>query len=538
MAARRPSSPEEELKHLLLSHELDLLEKLEERLASVQDRVGDDKVFQRSVRRVIVDALREAGVEDHERLSSILAPLVLSSLREEIRGSRDMMVEALYPLTGRLVSAAVRNAFRELLERIDTTLSQAFSFTRLRIRAQALLTRRSQAELLLQRFPFFELEDGLVVHRPTGLLVVRTGEDDPEGEETGQETGIDSDLVGGMLSAIMSFTKDAFGEGDSGELSTLEFGDSTLFMHSSPTITLAVKTSGTAPASFDGRLERAFVGFLDRWGEPLRDFEGELDPEQAMDMAADLRSRLRAVDTATKSSAGPKRPVGKAVAVLAVLLLVLFGFQAKRFMDAREAERREASIAAVESTARDAIARDPAVLGYPIQADYDRQAEVLRVRGLVPGYEERDSLRTALTDALPDTSLDYQMNTLPKAVPPATDRLQKWARANVIFFTRGATPRDEAGVQAKLVEAAKLLLGTPAGVRLRVVGYADPLGSRSINERLTRQRAEFAASGLEKAGVPRERLVVVGRPGEQFLTNVVGAGSESRRVEFEVVLSR
>jgi len=75
-------------------------------------------------------------------------------------------------------------------------------------------------------------------------------------------------------------------------------------------------------------------------------------------------------------------------------------------------------------------------------------------------------------------------------------------------------------------------------VRLRVVGYADALGSREVNERLTRSRAEYAAAELEAAGVPRERLVVVGRAGEQFLTNVVGEGSESRRVEFEVVLSR
>ena len=51
------------------------------------------------------------------------------------------------------------------------------------------------------------------------------------------------------------------------------------------------------------------------------------------------------------------------------------------------------------------------------------------------------------------------------------------------------------------------------------------------------ERAEYAASRLEKLGVPRSRMVVVGRPGEQFLTNVVGEGSESRRAEFEVILT-
>jgi hypothetical protein len=334
------SSPEAELKHLLLSHELDLLAKLEERMAVVQERVGDDKLFQHSVRRVIVDALREAGVDDHERLSSVLAPLVIESLREEIRNSREMMVEALYPLTGRLVSAAVRNAFREFLETIDTKLSEAFSLTRLRIWLQAMFTRRSQAELLLEAFPIFDVDDALIVHRPTGLLVAHTGEDE---DEEAEESGIDSDLVGGMLSAIMSFTKDAFGEGNSGELSTLEFGEATLFIHSSPTITLAVKTTGTAPATFDGRLERAFVGFLDRFGAPLRDFDGDLDPELRLDMVADLRSRLRAVVAASKTAVGPRRSVGKALALLAILLLAILGFFGKRFLDAREVAQREAA---------------------------------------------------------------------------------------------------------------------------------------------------------------------------------------------------
>ena len=529
------SSPEEELKHLLLSHELDLLAKLEERLGMVQDRVGDDKVFQHSVRRVIVDALREAGVDDHERLSAVLAPLVLASLREEIRSSRDMMVEALYPLTGRLVAAAVRNAFREFLETLDTKLGEALSITRLRIWFQARFTGRSQAELLLEHFPIFEVVDALIVHRPTGLLVARTGEDEEEDDE---DSGIDSDLVGGMLSAIMSFTKDAFGEGNSGELSTLEFGEATLFIHSSPTITLAVNTTGSAPATFDGRLERAFVGFLDRFGGPLRDFDGELDPELMFDMVADLRSRLRAVVAASKTAVGPRRSVGKALALLTIVVLAIFGVLGKRYLDARELAQREAEVLRIEAVAAEAIERDPAMLGYPVQAEYDREAGVLRVLGLVPGYEERDSLRGALVEALPDTELDYRVNTLPKAVPPATDKLQKWARASVIFFTKGAVPRDESEVRQKLAEAAKLLLGTPDDVRLRVVGYADALGSREVNERLTRARAEYAAAELEAAGVSRDRLVVVGRAGEQFLTNVVGEGSESRRVEFEVVLSR
>jgi outer membrane protein OmpA-like peptidoglycan-associated protein len=56
-----------------------------------------------------------------------------------------------------------------------------------------------------------------------------------------------------------------------------------------------------------------------------------------------------------------------------------------------------------------------------------------------------------------------------------------------------------------------------------------------VNHKLTIARAEFAAERLRAFGVPQRRLVVVGRPGEQYLTSEVGEGSDSRRVQFEVV---
>ena len=65
---------EEELKHLLLGAELDLLDRIEERCADLEARVGDDASLRGSLRSVIVDVLRDAGVQDYERLATVLAP--------------------------------------------------------------------------------------------------------------------------------------------------------------------------------------------------------------------------------------------------------------------------------------------------------------------------------------------------------------------------------------------------------------------------------------------------------------------------------
>jgi outer membrane protein OmpA-like peptidoglycan-associated protein len=67
-----------------------------------------------------------------------------------------------------------------------------------------------------------------------------------------------------------------------------------------------------------------------------------------------------------------------------------------------------------------------------------------------------------------------------------------------------------------------------------VIGYADPLGTPAVNAQLTLDRARFAHDRLVALGVPETRMVTVGRPGERLATQTVGAGSDSRRTEFEV----
>ena len=55
-------------------------------------------------------------------------------------------------------------------------------------------------------------------------------------------------------------------------------------------------------------------------------------------------------------------------------------------------------------------------------------------------------------------------------------------------------------------------------VRVRVSGFADSRGDDSYNHALSEQRAEMVARELEKAGIPRERLVVEAM-GERFASS-------------------
>jgi outer membrane protein OmpA-like peptidoglycan-associated protein len=118
--------------------------------------------------------------------------------------------------------------------------------------------------------------------------------------------------------------------------------------------------------------------------------------------------------------------------------------------------------------------------------------------------------------------------------PDPVELLERFAHQNAIYFSDGRTPRAPEQAEETLRELARLNLATPDYVRIRVIGYADPLGSVVVNRQLTLDRARFAMERLVELGVPQERLSTVGRPGERLLTERVGEGSDSRRAEFEV----
>ncbi len=580
-----PGTPEDRLRHLLLGHELALIRQLEKAQRRLGERVGDDAALTDSVTRVIVDVLRDAGVREHQRLAGTLAPLVLASLREEIRNSKDMLVDALYPLTGRLVAATVSNAFRDLVETLNRQLDRTVSPERWLIKAQSLATGVSEAELMLRRHPPFRIESLLLIHRPTGLLIDRVTED--------AEDDADGQRLGGLLTAIMAFTRDAFGSDAPGELRTLAVGDAELFLRASSTIILAVKARGTPPAGFETSLEGLFVDFLERWGKTLAAFNGDAAGAGAAAPEADVRQDLhrRFATLTERAAAPPRRSPTKALAVLGLAAVAVIGLVVWTWIEDRR-------IAAIEDAATAVIAAEPRLLGWPLSVDYAADEGTLHFTGLAPDAATREDLTRAIAAALPTTPVAMRigmpsdaaravvqalaadiddvratlagietrlaaMNTDAAAQRtrrdgPLQDRLAGLeqhlaglaaalddprralidrAARTAIFFADGTAFRDPPAAGMALDTLAGLLARTPASLRLRVVGYADSLGDPGRQIDLSLDRAKVVADALVGRGVATERLIPVGRGIEEPLQPVAGPASANRRVEFAPVFA-
>ncbi len=558
-------SPEARLRHLLLGAERDRLARLEARTDALSGRLGDDAALTESVARIIVGVLRNAGVRDHERLSMTLAPLILASLREEIRNSSDMMVDALYPITGRLVAAAVRNAFRELVETLNERVDQTVSIDRWKARLEAWRTGKSEAEILLRRNPPFEIEEVLLIHRPTGLPISRV--------ERGEMSSTDWDLVSGMLTAIMAFVHDALGKDEAREVRKISMDDSDLFISTSPAVILAFKARGTPPADFERTLETEFLSFLDAWGPKVREFGGQLDNSEEQDLVADLRTRSQKL--ARPRDRKPRRSPWKIyVAFIAAAVAAIAWWV--------DASIEDGKIMAIEDQGRKIVQEHAVLSGYPITVQYDRDQDVLVVEGLIPDAKIRDQIVSAFEARLSQVTADFRLSSLPdtaaalgqkldtrlqdlstqlsdvgkrltarentldrqslriaalEAIAPGPlDRLRQWMRIQVIPFSEGTTFSDPARARAVLQELADLVGQAPNSVRIRLVGYTDQAGGETRNDRLSLERARAVMDRLVALGVPETRLVPAGRGSEKMVSDSSGRNSPNRRVEFEMVL--
>lgn len=103
-----------------------------------------------------------------------------------------------------------------------------------------------------------------------------------------------------------------------------------------------------------------------------------------------------------------------------------------------------------------------------------------------------------------------------------------------IRFSEATVIADEVAAQEILQEVSTLLLSAEATLGIRVVGYADFDGTDSASNRITSQkRADYILDQLIRLGVPKERLLAVGRSTEDRVVDSDAPGNANRRVIFE-----
>ncbi len=616
-----------------------------ERVDQVFARAGTEERLRKSVAVVLDGAFREAEVTRHDQLSRAVAPLVVKTIKNELRNSQDEMVDVLYPITGKLVKEYVRTAMADLMADINRRLGGATP-SDLEKRAQALGI--SVGELVVAEAQELKVDELFLVRKGSGQLVAHW--ERPDTDQPAKTAGVRSnrdELIAGYLSGITQFSEEAF-DGKPGSLRSIDLKGDKIFVRSSSAYLLAARCSGRAPIAVEQVIDDAFLQVLTDYRQALVDAKpGDKVAAAAADtavagilpqVAADCERRFgdarRDLETRARTFKPTRNWRPKAIAA-AVLLPILAGIGWWIWQTVETGRTRQSAEAVLGSVTE--------LEGFPIHLEVDRGGRAITVGGLMPSATVRDRTLAALDGALKDRAMvrsrlglvptaggapdlsgdvtalrqaiaDHRRQTdelgarlaeigtlrtelvrLQDAIkddrsriqaqnskltadmaavaaglapvpnlqaaaatvpalrsdvtaltarvdairmpvsayqPSARDQLEAAARGSAIFFANGADLLDEPAALAVVDQLVALLAKTD--VPLRILGYTDERGNLQANTALAQSRADRVAGLLADRGIPRDRLIAIGRGQGLDISRGVGVGSANRRVSFEI----
>lgn len=270
-----------------------------------------DRLVER-ISPVIAEILTEQIQESGDQLAQAISPIIGEAIRRQVYQAREDIVDALYPVIGAMINKALAEAMKDLARSIDQRLRRTIS---IQDRLRARLRGVSEAEQQLRLGLPFAVQEILLIHRESGLLIHHLSFDD-------REAG-DRDLVSGMLTAIRDFAGDAFGGEEPLELDTIDYETRRILLEAEGHLLVAVVIEGVEPAGFRERIRQAIIGFHQRHYDDLQPFEG--DPAPLAQASEELFAPLAEVEPPAREMTAGQRRILIMLAALVLLPPLLLG---------------------------------------------------------------------------------------------------------------------------------------------------------------------------------------------------------------------
>jgi outer membrane protein OmpA-like peptidoglycan-associated protein len=557
-----PASRFAELRSLLFGPE-------QRQLRALQARLDDPGTQAREVSQVLPQAVQ---LRTHDpQLTRALAPSIEEGISALVRRDPKQLADALFPAIMPAIRKAIAATLSGMLESLNRTLEHSLSWRSVQWRITALRTGKSFAEIVLLNTLVYRVEQVLLIHRESGLLLQHV--------KSGPASVQDADLVSGMLTAIRDFVQDSFRVSEHESLDTLQVGELSVWIEQGPHAVLAAVIRGTAPADLHATLQEALESIHAHFGDRLETFAGDTS---TFDAAQPLIENCLQVQYRTDT-----RKRAPFVAIFATVLLLALGVWAFIWWQSRArwnaylaSLRAEPGIVVVSSGRsggkylvsglRDPLARDPAALLASHRFDASqvdgrwqfyqaldpalvlaRAKEVLRppsgvtlrldggvlsAAGTAPVDWIDDAIRVARV--VPGVSrFDFD-----SVVDSEVKRLMQGIEADAVLFTKGTSTLTGAGTEAlsrqiqRLRSLERLAGAGGRAFTLDLVGQADADGPPESNVPLSRHRADRVLAALTAERFERIQLGASGIGSDR------AAGAESgedekqrnRRVAFHV----
>ncbi len=234
------------LKNILLTDEREYVSSIQKKIKTLEKIINEREELSQKIDPIIKKQL-DHFVED---IPQKFGPKITEALKIEIKNSQDAVVEALYPIMGKMIKKYIQNEMRVLIENINSKIDSAFSFKGLKRKFKAKRKGISEAELILQEQIKPILEQIMVIEKGSGLLISKYS----------KTQNIEEDMVAGMLTAIKSFAEDAF-QKENQDLQYIEYDTYHIHIQNFSSYYIAVAISGPYNQGYKSDLEDSLLDF-------------------------------------------------------------------------------------------------------------------------------------------------------------------------------------------------------------------------------------------------------------------------------------
>ncbi len=231
------------LKDILFSDEHEFEKKIAQRVTFLEETIQKPTKLAEKVNPLITDQINDFK----NSIPETLGPTITETLKKQIKINKDAVVEALYPIMGKMVKKYVAQEMRLLSEKMNSQLS----FLSLgKTKFKSFFTGKKKEGLVFESLNSAKIEQVLLIEKDSGILKASYA----------KTKTIDEEMVSGMLTAIKSFVEDAFNAKNQ-NLELIEYELYQIHLESFATHYVAIVISGNFSLGAKNKLQDIIFNF-------------------------------------------------------------------------------------------------------------------------------------------------------------------------------------------------------------------------------------------------------------------------------------
>ncbi len=486
------------LKQILLTDDQRRINQLEKQLELLRSQYRNKEQLIQTLNPVIAELIANKIHSSKDEMAEVLAPVMGKAIKKQIENAKDDVVDALYPVIGKTIRRSIAEAMKNLAEMVNRKIENALRLNLIFIKLKSKITGVPEEQIFLKSALPFYIHDIFYIHKETGILVshVSNKKDSHHADE---------DIISGMLTAIRSFSKNAFSEDEDRDLKEIEYDDRQIILEGGPHAYLAFVVSGIYPNHFSKAMTNLESALHKQHGVRLRSFNGDVNEFSGIEKQLEnFIQKYTYADVDMKNQPSKHLFSKGMISILILIILVIITtilFYPKEPSDSNQSTIENETITI--SNQNKILKRLQLEIGNQLISDLSKlKLIVLDETLILEGSVVSESERVFIASAVSRIS-DYPV-ILNNLIVIAESDEDSGIENIVIYFDKQKSDLD-LNARLKLDEIQKHLSHIQYN-KLIVFGHSDSLGSVEYNKTISLERANSVKSYLIDHGIDNNKI--------------------------------